>query len=148
MFSYQCVLVHTFTKENFVWSFFIFVLYLQMSLAFFSHLYNFEIVRQALLFLVLFLLLFCHVFLRGFLWLLGVFCCYFWVSSHLFPVLILRGDGGAVVSVLAWELRVPGSNPRYPLTTFQYLISSPSGQRLPKLLPYCLQMVLTTLICI
>ena len=56
--------------------------------------------------------------------------------------------GGAVVSIRAGEPRVLGSNSRYPLTTFQYLISPPSGQRLPKLLPYCPQTGLTTLICI
>ena len=53
-----------------------------------------------------------------------------------------------MVSVEAWEPRVPSSNPRYPLTTLQYLISPPSGQRLSKLLPYCPQTGLTTVICI
>ena len=51
-------------------------------------------------------------------------------------------------STLICEPRVPGSNPRYTLTTFHSLISLPSGQRLPKLLPYCPQMRLTTFICI
>ena len=32
--------------------------------------------------------------------------------------------------------RIPGSNSRYSLTTFHSLISPPSDQRLPKLLPY------------
>ena len=53
--------------------------------------------------------------------------------------------GSAVVSVRAWEPRVPGLNLRYPLTTFQYLIPPPSGQRLSKLLPYCSQTGLTML---
>ena len=53
-----------------------------------------------------------------------------------------------MVSVRAWEPRILNSNPRYPLTTFHYLISPPSGQRLPKLLPYCPQTGLITLICI
>ena len=69
-----------------------------------------------------------------------------YVRTVLSPYLLYCA--GAVVSVRAWELRVPSANPRYPLTTFQYLISPPSGQRLPKLLSYCPQTGLTTLICI
>ena len=51
-------------------------------------------------------------------------------------------------SAFGHRSRIPVSNPRYPLTTFQYLISPPGGRRLPKLLPYCPQTGLTTLICI
>ena len=59
--------------------------------------------------------------------------------------------GEAVVqwsSTQICEPRVSGSNLRYTLTTFQYLISPPSGQRLPKLLPYCPQTGLITFICV
>ena len=41
--------------------------------------------------------------------------------------------------------RFPGSNSRYSLTTFHSLVLPPSGQRLPKLLPYCPQTGLTML---
>ena len=59
------------------------------------------------------------------------------------------GEGiGTVVSIRACKLRVPGLITRYPLATFHSLILSPSGQRLPKLLPYCPQMGLTMFICI
>ena len=43
----------------------------------------------------------------------------------------LQVGGGAVVSVRALEPRVPVSNPRYPLTTFQYLISPPVAKDYP-----------------
>ena len=59
--------------------------------------------------------------------------------------------GKAVVqwsSALVCEPRIPGSNPRYMLTIFHSLLSPPSGQRIPKLLPYCPQTGLTTLICV
>ena len=59
--------------------------------------------------------------------------------------------GEAVVqwsSALVCEPRVLGSNSRYTLTTFHSLISSPSGQSLPKLLPYCPQTGLTMFICV
>ena len=59
--------------------------------------------------------------------------------------------GEAVVqwsSALVCEPRIPGSNPRYTLTTFHSLISPPSGQRLSKLLPYYPQTGLTTFICV
>ena len=46
------------------------------------------------------------------------------------------------------EPRVPGSNLRYTLTPFHYLISPPSGQRLPKLLLCSPQTGLTTFICV
>ena len=38
-----------------------------------------------------------------------------------------------------------GSRVRYPLASFHYLKSPPSGQGLPKLLPYCPQTGLTML---
>ena len=41
--------------------------------------------------------------------------------------------------------RVTGFNPRYSVTTFHSLISPPSGERLPKLLPDCPQTGLTML---
>ena len=41
--------------------------------------------------------------------------------------------------------RVLGSILRYPMATFLSLVLPPSGQRLPKLLPYCPQMGLTML---
>ena len=59
--------------------------------------------------------------------------------------------GEAVVqwsSARVYKPRIPGSNPRYTLTTFHSLIASLSGQRLSKLRPYCPQTGLTTFICI
>ena len=91
----------------------------------------------------------------------GLLCC-FSPGHYCLPIhqcclpaaLLLKyftSPGEAMVqwsSTLVCEPRVLGSNLCHTLTTFHSLISPPSGQRLPKLLPYCPQTGLTTFICI
>ena len=56
--------------------------------------------------------------------------------------------GSTVVSVRACEPSVPDLILRFPLASCHYLVLTPSGQKLPKLLPYCPQTDLTMFICI
>ena len=71
-------------------------------------------------------------------------CIYNYQSISIY----LSTTGEAIVqwsSVPSCEPRVPGLIPQYPLTTFHFLALPLSGQRLPKLLPYCSQTGLTML---
>ena len=46
------------------------------------------------------------------------------------------------------EPRIPGSNPRYSLTTFHSLISPPSGQRVKDYPNYCHTILRRDLLCL